>query len=212
MPSNPILNQRVWVFDFDGTLVDSMGTLTKLGGQVLAQFYGVTPTKGEALYRGTSGLPFAQQVEKLFPAHANNAAAVETFEGFKHDYHAWAQPFPDSLDTLVTLKRRGAFLAISSNNFETIVARTVAALCLPVDLVCGWHDGHGKGAAHFDRIRHAAECTNPDMIFVGDSLHDGVIAAEHAIHFAGRSGTFTADAFTARFPGIRVVPSLMELV
>lgn len=201
-----------WVFDFDGTLLDSMSAFQRLAGRVMARTYDISPSHGEEQYRQTSGIPFFQQLERLYPSHPRNADAASTFESDKLASYREARPFPEARDVLTTLRHSGHFLAISSNNFQPLVEDMVTQLQLPVDLVCGWHEGHGKGPTHFEAIAKQSGLPTDATIFVGDSLHDAAMAHAHRIRFAGRSGTFSAQEFQTKFPGIRVIGSLRELI
>jgi phosphoglycolate phosphatase-like HAD superfamily hydrolase len=51
-----------------------------------------------------------------------------------------------------------------------------------------------------------------EMLFVGDSLHDGEIATVEGIPFVGVAGTFSKESFTLRFPGLPVVHRFAELL
>lgn len=205
-------DKTVWIFDFDGTLLDSMTAFRQIGGRVLARFYDLSETTGEELYRQTSGLPFVQQLATLFPEHPHNALAVDAFENEKRAYYHQAAPFPETRDALAALKRRGHFVAISSNNFQAMVEEMVDQLALPVDLVCGFQDGFGKGHAHFMRVQQASGAQPEQMLFVGDSLHDARLAKHCGIDFAGRAGTFANEEFVTHFPDLPVVASLLELL
>lgn len=208
----PLAYHRAWVFDFDGTLIDSMGAFAELAGEIFAERYGVSHEVGVQQYRATSGLPFVQQVAALYPGDARNAVTVELFETRKRDLFFTALPFPDSMDLLVSLKRRGDFVAISSNNFRDLVEQRVQELRFPIDLVCGWDNGHGKGRAHFDAVVRASRVSWKHLTFVGDSLHDALIAEHCEVAFTGRTGTFSTGEFHASYPQIRVVQQLAELL
>ena len=57
-----------YLFDFDGTLVDTMGGYADLaGGLIHEAFPEITAEKGRELYIRTSGIPFIQQMELIRP-------------------------------------------------------------------------------------------------------------------------------------------------
>lgn len=206
------VEQATWVFDLDGTLIDSMTAFRQLAGELMAAAYGIRPAEAEEQYRQTSGLPFVEQIQSLYPDHPANAATVAAFEQRKLDYYATARPFPDVLPVLQQLAERGDFLGISSNNGQALVEAMVERWELPVHVVCGWHNGVGKGNAHFAAMRAASEAADDAMTFVGDSLHDAELALRHGLGFTGRVGTFAAGEFLHRYPGVRVIRSLRELL
>lgn len=208
----PLAYHQAWVFDFDGTLIDSMGAFCRLAAEILATRYDVPFEIALQQYRTTSGLPFVQQVEQLYPGDPRNPATVAEFETRKQALFYTALPFPDTVDLLIHLKRRGDFVAISSNNFQDLVERRVEELRLPIDLVCGWHDGQGKGRRHFDAVVRKSRVPWQQLTFVGDSLHDAQIAQYCEVRFTARAGTFSRHEFQAVHPAIRVVGTLSELM
>ena len=50
------------------------------------------------------------------------------------------------------------------------------------------------------------------MLFIGDSLHDGEIANAEGLSFVGVAGTFSKESFLLRFPGQPVVHRFSELL
>lgn len=204
--------KTVWVFDFDGTLVDSMTHFADLASDVIHHHYGTAFAEAREQYRQTSGLPFVEQIARLYPGDARNAAAVAAFETRKAATYFDCPLFPDVRTALHTLRHRDCCVAISSNNAQALVEQYLAAHELPVDIVCGWAPNFAKGRAHFAHIVTITEQTAAEILFIGDSLKDAREAAEHGIDFVGRAGTFTADEFRADYPALPVVRSLTELV
>lgn len=204
--------KHVVVFDFDGTLVDSMGGFTQIAARVLSKYFGVTQSQGAALYKATSGLPFCEQVGVLFPDHPNTEAAVGAFETEKATSYLSKAPFPDAHDMLVQLHKKGLTTVISSNNFQQLVDQLVAHTKLPVDLALGLRDNNfGKGDPHFNYISEVYGVSRDAMVFIGDSLKDAEHALECDVDFIGRLSTFTRDDFEARYPAIPLIQNLSEL-
>ncbi|MBI2343214.1 MAG: HAD family hydrolase [Deltaproteobacteria bacterium] len=203
---------RTWIFDFDGTLMDTMGALSQHAARILSALYDVPHPEALERYRTTTGLPFSLQVAQQFPDHPRNETAIAAFEAIKEHYVTWSRPFPEVPATLTALRGRGDFVAISSNNFQHIVEKAVQAFALPVDLVCGWTGTHLKGPAHFSRVLAASGSTAEAACFVGDSLNDARIATAAALPFVGRAGTFAASEFLTHFPSVTVIHSLKELL
>lgn len=205
------MSKQVVIFDFDGTLVDSMGDFTQIAARVLKEYFGTTLAQGAEFYKATSGLPFCDQVAVLFPGHPNTEAAITAFETEKATHYLAKPAYPDAHDTLLRLRNMGLHTVISSNNFQTLVDRLVAHLQLPVDMALGLREGFGKGDPHFNHIATTFGISREAMVFVGDSLKDAEHAGLAGIDFIGRLGTFSRDVFEGKFPSVPLVEQLSEL-
>lgn len=205
------MSKHVIIFDFDGTLVDSMGDFTQIAARVLQHYFGTTLAQGAEFYRATSGLPFCDQVAVLFPKHPNTEAAITAFESEKATRYLAKPAYPDAHDTLIALQQMGLHTVISSNNFQALVDRLAAHLKLPVDLALGLRENFGKGDPHFNHIATTFGVGREAMVFVGDSLKDAEHAQQAGIDFVGRLGTFSRDVFESKFPSVPLVERLAEL-
>lgn len=203
--------KRAVLFDLDGTLVDSMGAFADIAAGVISREYGVQWGEARKSYLRTSGIPFFQQLEELFPGRRRNPHLAAEFEAAKLDDFFAEEYFPDVLPALTRLKAMGYVLAVSSNNFQSNVEEFVGAKGFAFDLVLGFRPGFEKGKDHFDHVCSQAKLIPGDLLFVGDSLQDGVRALGYGADFAGRTGTFSKQQFLHQFPGIVVVDSLLEL-
>ena len=76
-------SKKVVVFDFDGTVVDSMDSFADIAADVMPRYYSISGEEAKRLYLETSGIPFFQQLEQLFPNNENNDKAAHDFEETK---------------------------------------------------------------------------------------------------------------------------------
>lgn len=207
------LKKSVCLFDFDGTLVDSMGAFADLAAQLISQNYGTDPATAREDYLRTSGLPFFFQLEVLFPKHPLNSEVAQRFELGKQEGY-WEAPFFNEVPAVLrALQESGIRTAVSSNNGQEIVDRYLAkrgvADCF--DLVLGFRPGFGKGREHFEAvIRHFGVETS-EVLFVGDSLHDAAKAKEFGLDFVGRLGTFSRERFEKEFPEVTLLENFQQL-
>ncbi len=202
---------RALLCDLDGTLIDTMGTLADLATDVLQEVYGMPRGLGRELYVATCGLPFIQQLAVICPDDARNHLASDIFEGRKPALCRSARMAADTVRALNALQDRGVAIAVSSNNGVENVRAFAAASDFPFDMVLGFGDGLAKGAPHIRRVEAAVGVDRSELVFVGDSLHDGEIAANEGIRFVGVVGTFSRERFALRFPGTPVVTRFAEL-
>ena len=202
---------KMLVFDFDGTLVDTMQGFADVAADVVSTRYSVAFAWAREKYLETSGIPFFQQLEVMFPNDARNEQSADEFEERKLEGF-FSEKFDDDVrNTLISLKSQGYRVAVSSNNFQHLLDQFVASETIEFDMVLGCRENFFKGADHFNHIQSVLGVGPHEILFVGDSLVDGQRARESGIRFVGRTGTFTADAFCEAHPNTQTVDQLSEL-
>ena len=198
------------VFDFDGTIADTMGSLSEAAVALLTETYDMSTETAGRSYRETTGMDFASQLERISPGNACNDVLAARFEDQRLELMACCSLFPDTLSVLAELKAMGIALFICSSTPHDVVARFCAdtGIAPLTQTVSGLKPGHTK----FDqlvatRLQLGVQCDQ--MLFVGDSLHDFELANRAHIAFTGVTGLFTAEDF-ARV-GAPAVADLAEL-
>jgi phosphoglycolate phosphatase-like HAD superfamily hydrolase len=203
---------RILLCDLDGTLIDTMPILADLAATVITETYGMPRSLARELYLATCGLPFFQQLEAICPGDARNAAASTRFEAAKPALCRSAHMPNDTRRALITLQGRGVRIVVSSNNGTQNVEWFAADSGFAFDLALGFGGGLAKGGPHIIRAEEVFRARRAEMVFVGDSLHDGDIAAREGVAFIGVAGTFSRDRFSLRFPGLPIVTRFADLV
>jgi phosphoglycolate phosphatase-like HAD superfamily hydrolase len=203
---------KVLLCDLDGTLVDTMPILADLAMEVMASMYGIPKTLARELYITTCGLPFILQLEDIFPGDSRNQTASDLFESAKPARCNSALMTPDTRAALTELQLRGVRIAVSSNNGRENVETVAKNNKFPFDLVMGYGNGLSKGRPHIQMVERVFGVGRGEMLFIGDSLHDGEIARVEGLSFVGVAGTFSKENFHLRFPGLPVVRRLGELL
>ena len=206
------MNIQLLIFDLDGTLIDTMGDYADKAAALICDHYGTLRAEARRRYFETSGLPFEQQLEQLFPGAPRNHEVSRMFESWKDGY---LLKFPLSSETKQLLRgwRNAGFrVAISSNNLEPYVQRLVK--CWPVDATLGYRaqDGFGKGEPHFQKLEEHFGFSREQMLFIGDSPNDARIAAQSKVPFlALLSGEFAKADFSQYSPGVKCIARLSNL-
>ena len=203
---------KVLLCDLDGTLIDTMPVLADLATEVMVGMYGIARPLAREMYLATCGLPFISQLEDIFPGDARNPAASDLFEASKPARCNSARMPADTQAAMVDLQRRGVRIAVSSNNGRANVEAFAASAGFPFDLVMGYGNGLAKGRPHVQMVERAFGVGRGEMLFIGDSLHDGEIALVEGLPFVGLAGTFSKESFLLRFPGQPVVNRFAELL
>jgi phosphoglycolate phosphatase-like HAD superfamily hydrolase len=203
---------KVLLCDLDGTLIDTMPVLADLATEVMVGMYGIPKTLARELYLATCGLPFVAQLEDIFPGDVRNPTASDLFESAKPARCNSARMPADTRSALVELRRRGVRIAVSSNNGRENVETFAKTADFPFDLVMGYGNGLAKGKPHVQMVERLFGVGRGEMLFVGDSLHDGEIANVEGLPFVGVAGTFSKESFLLRFPGLPIVHGFAELL
>jgi phosphoglycolate phosphatase-like HAD superfamily hydrolase len=167
--------------------------------------YGTPRVLARELYLATCGLPFVRQLEEIYPGDRRNAAATAEFEGRKPARCASIVMPPETRRALERMRTRGARIAVSSNNGVENVASFARGTDFKFDLVLGFGGGLAKGRPHLDKTAAVFGVGRQEMLFVGDSLHDGEIAEQEGVPFVAVASTFSPERFMLRFPQVPVL-------
>jgi len=204
---------RAYLFDFDGTLVDTMMGFADIAGDVISMYHkDITFEEAREKYLATSGNPFFQQLEIMFPGDPLNKDKEKIFEErkiegfFKSTFHA------DVRYTIDQLRKEGHIAGVASNNFQELIDKFVAEEELEFDIILGYREGFEKGPAHFDYVCEKFNLTKNDLTFVGDSLKDAEKARDYGIRFVGICGTFKKEDFLKADPNTVTIEQLKELL
>lgn len=203
---------QLLAFDLDGTLVPTMDAFAEIAAEVIASRRGWAVEEARKGYIETCGNPFAQQLEVLFPGHEDNGAAAEEFEQRKLRVFYGARMDPAVRYALHLLRDAGYRLAVSSNNYESLVHGMIRREAPGVfEQVLGYREGFAKGPAHFDALLRGFGVRPQQCLFIGDSLSDLDKARAAEMPFVAIAGTFSRADFVRRDPAARVLTSVAEL-
>lgn len=204
---------KAFLFDFDGTLVDTMGGFADIAGKVIHQHHPeISFEEARRRYLETSGVPFFQQLEIIFPNHPKNSESARIFEETKKEGF-FNQHFTDDVRyTITELRNRGFIVGVCSNNFQELIDRFIEREGLAFDVVLGYREGFEKGKAHFEYVMQNFNLSCDELVFVGDSLKDADKARTNGLRFIAICGTFTREDFHAKDPTITTISNIRELL
>ena len=201
---------KVVIFDLDGTLIDTMELYSQKAAELINKYYGIAQEKAKKLYLETSGLPFKEQLELLFPKDKKNEKIAQEFEKWKGTIIGKVKLSKDKLELLNKFKRKGFILAVSSNNLKKYVKEILKDA--PVDYIMGWNGGNfKKGEKHIGFLEEETGIKREFFIFIGDSLKDASLMKASNVRFIGVEGIFKDSDFRKIIPDLVTIKNLHEI-
>jgi CDP-L-myo-inositol myo-inositolphosphotransferase len=184
------------IFDFDGTVANTMPFLTELAVKLLAENYNISKDVAQKRYLETTGLNFARQIELIFPSHPNNQEVVNTFESMKRKGILAHPVFPEVISTFRYFdnKKIKTFIC-SSTSQELITSYTkLNKIDNLLEGSFGYKPGFGKGE-QIDFVLQQYKLHAEEVLFVGDSLRDFDFVKDKKIKFLGITRIFKQKDF-----------------
>ena len=192
----------VIIFDWDGTIVDSMRLALKEFQDLAKEYFGVDAKSTHEVYRRTAGGPpqgemwrqiislskrkiEKKQIDKI--AEEMDELMYQTFlKGYEEK-----TVFNEVPQVLSELKKNGYELCISSGGAEPVLKRDAKAKGLDhfFTFILGSRDGFRKGKEHFDFISKKFNVEPKEMVFIGDGPYDMKVGKEYGCFTIGRIGT-----------------------
>ena len=160
---------KLVVFDFDGTLADSLGGMVRIFNQLAAEL-GHRPVEDVAAARAMTTRQFLKHhgisfwrlprlVRRYRVLAAEDADTTKMFAGLP--------------EALAALQANGPRLGVLSSNSEENIRRSLRANGVEelFGFVVGYPKLFGKGRA-LKRILRAERVARPDVLYVGDEVRD----------------------------------------
>lgn len=201
----------VVMFDLDGTLIDTMGGFADLAAELINRDYGTERVIARKRYLETSGIPFRQQLELVFPKDGRNDAVAAEYEQRKGAVCARARIDADTLWMLELLRSLKIRVVVSSNSAQHFVDQFQQKLSFSFDLALGFGDGLAKGEPHVELVCRRFGVSPDQILFVGDSLKDAELARRCGQRFVARVGTFRHQDFTRAFSDVSAIDRISDL-
>lgn len=179
------MNERLIIFDLDGTLLNTIDDLGEACNQALSACG--FAVHGIAEYPRLVGNGISKLIERALPeGHKDEATVLRMREIFVPYYNAhncvYTRPYEGITELLAALKAAGYRLAVASNKYDE-AAKVIVEHYFPgiFDMVLGERAGVERKPNPqivFDIVHSAecgmqsAECGMQNVLYVGDSVVD----------------------------------------
>jgi phosphoglycolate phosphatase-like HAD superfamily hydrolase len=190
---------KLFAFDMDGTLVDSMPTLTDLAVDIISMSYRWNREKSREAYLRTVGHPFRRQLELIAPQSNLNDEMADMYAFWHQRLARTFERAPGLEDLFYDITKSHVWLGLVSSTSREIIDQMPQ---LPeFDYKGGFRPG-------FDKTRQLLEAceeleVTPDQVLMfGDTLADGDMAKRAGIDFVLTSvGTLSKDVIARLYVG-----------
>lgn len=207
------MRYQTYLFDMDGTLLDTLDDLTAAVNHTLAQ-YGYPQRTREEVRRG-----LGSGAVRLMAAMLPQGEDTPEFAAIMRDYKAWYQahtcvetrPYPGIPELLDALRRQGCKVAIVSNKPHG-AACALAARFFPGIPTFGESPETPRKPAP-DMVRHALAALNAESaVYIGDSEVDVETARNAGLPMIGVAWGFRGRAALAAAGAETIVDAAEEIL
>jgi phosphoglycolate phosphatase-like HAD superfamily hydrolase len=179
-------NYKTIVFDWDGTLFDSMPNKTRNLGILLHRHFNFPPETVMTLYRRYSGISrrklLTQIISELKPGFSLSYGTFQKlsdeFSQLNLEANKNAPLFPDVLPCLDRLHHSGQALYISSSSRPEELGPlvTMTGIESQFKAIFSSRQGFDKGKEHLTEICRLENCLPKNLLVIGDDVQDVVLA------------------------------------
>lgn len=210
------MNYRLYLFDFDYTLVNSESAIVKCFHITLKKL-GYEDVPDERIKK-TIGLPMTEAVKRIIGTTDENEA--EHFvDHYRPEADRYMTPgtifFPGAVETLRAIKNTGAKIGIISNKTHRRIQEKFDVDHVPelIDLIIGSDDvtNHKPEPTGLLRAIEHFGVQKSDVLYTGDSYIDAETAQNAGVDFLAVTTGTTSAADFAKYPHIAILKSIAEL-
>lgn len=209
--------RTAFLFDLDGTLIDSIDLIWRSYVHAIEQHFSRTPTRDE--WKAGLGRPLRWQFGQLTSDLAEIDALIATYRKYNFEWHdRLVVPYPHVHETLRELRERGVRIGVVTSKLRAGAERGLKHCGLTefVDAIVG-ADEVTNAKPHREPVELALSRLGAqarDAVMIGDSPHDIRSGLDAGTHTAGVLwGPFVEADFVDAPPHryLRTLPELLEI-
>ncbi len=190
---------KVILFDWDGTLIDSLSVKAQNAGRLFAQVWGLEPASVTRSYLKHSGIPRRQLFNAILADHGLPPLAEDRFTELSQQFSTL------NLECLydkkiLSAKTREALQKLTEAGFRLYISSSAEAAEIEqiaekigirqyFQEILGSKGEFTKGIPHVKYVLQQEDRKADEVTFVGDDLADMRLGNEAGIMTIGKSGT-----------------------
>ena len=210
-------NYRLYLFDFDYTLVNSESAILKCFHITLDKTG--WPQREDDDIRRTIGLPMMDAIKEVIQSQDEEKALafLEIYKGEADRYMtAGTHFFPHTLAVLRALRDKGAKIGIISSKTRHRIQEKFTADGVPelIDRIIGSDDvtAHKPAPEGIQKALDYFQIPKDQVLYTGDSYVDAGAAQNAGVDFAAvTTGTTSAKEFQ-NYPHVKIMQDIQELL
>ncbi len=183
---------RVVMFDFDGTIINTMSEYADAAATIISKLSGIDVEEARRFYLATRGMAFPDQLRAAGISGADAVRAARLFEEEKLEILDSIRPDPVVVELLRRLRRSGVVTVLSTNNECSVVSK-IAWLHGLFDMVLCYSPTSSKGAGHAWRVMREYGVEPCQMLFVGDGAYDLEVYSRLGVPTVETKGLWVPD-------------------
>jgi phosphoglycolate phosphatase len=215
-----MIPEWIIVFDWDGTLIESLPLKIINAGMLFEETYGVPRAEVEAAYRVHSGIPRRQLFEAICAEVGMPVLTDAQFDALSAEFTIRNQQAISGMQveaevflTLATLREKGYPLYVSTSAAPEEVGEISQSLGLSqfFEEILGSQGNFSKGPVHIAYILAQHAVGKERIWFVGDEPNDVILGKRAGVHTVVKLGSHPRERLAAVEPDF-MIGNLSELI
>ncbi|MEM0112193.1 MAG: HAD hydrolase-like protein [Fervidicoccaceae archaeon] len=162
---------RVVLFDFDGTVIDTMGEYAESASNILSEETGIDKERAKELYLRTAGRDFFTQLRLIgFEGRVAQRAYMRFIEEKRKILRKKAIS-SYAIELINDIKKMGIIAALSTNN-ECSLIYEIPGIHAFSEILCFDGLDFRKGYPHLKKLQEKYSVREEEILFIGDSDYD----------------------------------------
>jgi phosphoglycolate phosphatase-like HAD superfamily hydrolase len=208
------------VFDWDGTLIESLPLKIQNAGQLFEENFCVRRAAVEAAYKIHSGIPRRQLFEAICADNGLPALTDDQFDSLSAEFTFRNQRSLSGMQvsvevtfTLGTLRAKGYPLYVSTSAAPDEVQAIAESLVLShyFEDILGSKNEFTKGLMHIEHILLQQPVGKGKIWFVGDEPNDVILGKQAGVRTVVKLGSHPRERLAAAEPDY-IIENLSELI